>query len=65
MSRPEYQQRVIDEEIELTKKIQALSNFCDGPRWALLSAEEQERMLRQCSHMIAYQNVLAEQIRAF
>ena len=58
--------RVVEEKSELDKKIAALRVFIqtDG-RFALLPAEECDRMRRQYDAMLLYSSILGERIKAF
>jgi hypothetical protein len=60
-----HQQRVVDEKLELDEKLGKLSCFADSEMFAILSANEQTRLLRQYSYMTMYSKVLGERIAAF
>jgi hypothetical protein len=60
-----YQQRVIDEQVELDIKLSALSNFLDAPMFDKLNQPEQNRMARQCYHMQRYNDILSDRIHEF
>lgn len=61
----EYQQRVVNEESELTDKLNKLTAFFETDRYKALHDAEQERMYRQSQHMSKYRDVLLERIQAF
>lgn len=63
----DYQQRVIDEESALDKKIIALGKFIYGlnPTFNKLLPHEQEQLKRQYSLMQSYRGVLLERIWGF
>lgn len=60
-----YQQRVVDEKIELDKKLNALVAFFENPWWAKLAADEQARLRRQSEVMREYSDILGARIGAF
>jgi hypothetical protein len=60
-----YQQRVVDEQIELAIKLSALSNFLETPMFNKLNEHEQNRMMRQCYDMQRYNNILINRIHEF
>jgi hypothetical protein len=60
-----YQDRVVTEEAELDKRIDALSAFLIGRMFISLPEEERERMHRQFALMYRYRAVLRERIEAF
>ena len=61
----DYQQRVVDEQVELNTKIGKLLVFLGSSKFHDLSIDEQARMQRQYSAMQKYSDVLAERITAF
>ena len=61
----EFQQRVVDEKLELDGKITRLKPFLDGDTFQTLPKEEQYRLMRQLSLMAQYSEVLGERITAF
>lgn len=61
----EYQQRVIDEKVELGRKLYLLTVFLDGETFKTLPSEEQERMQRQHVVMKEYSKILGERVAAF
>ena len=61
-----HQQRVVDEQFELSEKLVKLSEFIDGsPIFGTLPPEERERLVRQAVCMTEYSNILLERIAAF
>lgn len=60
-----HQERMLQEEIDLDKKIIALNKFIAGPTFSTLDAAEQERIQRQLTHMGGYLKALHERIDAF
>ena len=60
-----YQQRVREEEGELTEKLNKLDAFLIGPIYPSLPRAEQMRLHRQYLIMQLYQQVLLERIGAF
>ena len=58
-----YQQRVIDEQEELESKLQKLNEFLDGG--AMISATEQENLLKQARIMTEYSEILQTRIEWF
>lgn len=61
----DYQQRVVDEQAALVKKINALDEFTIGVVFANLPDAEKARMEMQLSLMEQYSAVLGERITAF
>ena len=62
---PPFQQRVVEEALDLDTKIGRLKEFAVTTRFEDLAFEEQGRMLRQLTHMNDYSTVLHERIAAF
>ena len=61
-----HQERVINENIELNAKLDALNNFIDTNKsFSSLDSAEQGRLRRQAYVMRAYSDILAERIGAF
>lgn len=60
-----YQQRVITELAELTKKIQALNKFAASIEFDGLPDEEKELLLDQSKAMCAYSAILKKRIDRF
>jgi hypothetical protein len=61
-----YQQRVVEEKVELDKKAKALSDFIGlNPTFETIDAAEQERMKEQCEVMWQYSEILGARIAAF
>jgi len=60
-----FQQRVVDEKVELDKRINKLREFISGDVFDSVSIAEQERMNKQLEIMWQYSNILAERIAAF
>ena len=63
--KPEYQQRVIEEHAELENKAGKLQKFIIGEKFAVVSDEEQRRLVLQHHIMTAYALVLEQRITAF
>jgi hypothetical protein len=62
----DYQQRVIDEKIELDEKLEKLLIFISSDFFSkTISFEEQIRLRKQSVSMTAYSEILAERIEAF
>ncbi len=62
---PPHQQRVVEEEAELNKKLVALAAFLLTPIYASLPTAEKHRLQVQSSHMASYLAVLRDRIAAF
>jgi len=60
-----HQQRVIDEQRELSIKVIALALFISKPIFAEVEADEQSRLTRQLIAMSEYNQILRERINAF
>lgn len=60
-----FQDRVVLEKSELDEKLKALSKFVNEQIFMNLPFAEQDRLLRQRSHMEAYSSVLGQRIAAF
>jgi hypothetical protein len=61
-----HQQRVIDEKVELDKKISGLSMFMEKPgMFGGLPELERMRLFAQRRVMVEYSNILGERIAAF
>lgn len=61
-----HQQRVIDEEKELSERVVKLSDFMlNNPLFPKLPMEERVRLREQERHMCGYRDVLRERIRNF
>lgn len=65
MEKPAYQQRVIDEKIELDDKRAKLQAFLGSDKLAALPEAEQFRLKMQCTVMCMYSDILAARIAAF
>ena len=61
----DYQQRVVDEKIELDEKRQKLTAFYSTPMFHSLPESEQSRLLRQGVAMRTYSEILGERIEEF
>lgn len=61
----DFQQRVVDEKVELDKRLAALVAFSNKAFFATLPKDEQERMNTQRHLMCAYSAVLGARIAAF
>lgn len=63
-----WQKRVVEEKLELDKRISKLNNFICGEsnsNFVRLSAKERARLWRQLDAMKLYSEVLGERIEAF
>jgi hypothetical protein len=60
-----HQTRVIEEHIELSKKVSSLSDFISGSVYVSLCPSEQHRLKFQLEVMRLYAQVLQERITAF
>lgn len=61
-----YQQRVVDEKIELDAKAEALSDFIgNSDIFPTLDTDEQKRLKEQCEIMRQYSEILGQRIAAF
>jgi hypothetical protein len=60
-----YQQRVIDEEKELTDKLVKLDAFLLSPTFLMLPEVEKESMRKQSYYMMRYAQMLKERIARF
>lgn len=60
-----HQQRVVEEQKALAERIDKLKAFSVSPKWFDVPADEQDRMMRQLTHMSRYNEVLEERIAAF
>jgi hypothetical protein len=62
-----WQQRVIDEQSELSSKIEKILAFIGGKETAFASLEtaEQDRLMRQMRIMTSYYDILDERIKHF
>lgn len=63
--RPAYQQRVIDELLELTERANKLEVFFGTATYHTLPGAEQDRLIRQRNIMLSLMAVLEERIEAF
>ena len=64
--RPAYQQRVVDEMLQLRERYEKLTAFIQsGAQFERLDAVEQKRMRVQASAMYIYGETLNERIHAF
>lgn len=61
----DYQQRVINEKIELDARREKLGEFKNTKQFIMLPWQEQERMNTQAHLMTAYSAVLGERIANF
>lgn len=61
----DYQQRVLDEKVELDLKLERLETFLKGEKFKTLDGAEKDRMQRQAAIMRAYSSLLKERIDAF
>lgn len=60
-----HQQRVIDEEKDLSEKLNKLQNFINDEVFSALPHGEQGRLREQADHMLGYRNVLLRRIENF
>ena len=61
----DYQQRVVDEEIALSEKLNKLGAFIHGEVFLTLPEEDRTLLQEQDDHMRAYANVLRQRIERF
>lgn len=66
-TKPSWQQRVVDEHMELRERLTKLHDFIErrGSAFADLDPEEQHRLVMQQHHMHAYLGILADRIGAW
>ncbi len=60
-----FQQRVVDEKVDLSEKLSKLQAFFDTPIFKALPADEQARMRAQAFHMSGYEAALNARIDNF
>lgn len=60
-----FQERVIDEKLEVDTRLSALNKFRASKQHATLPEAEQQRLYRQKLAMENYSSVLSERINAF
>lgn len=60
-----FQQRVVDEESELTEKLNKLGEFIRGKIFQTLPEAERSRLQEQDGYMRSYVDVLRRRIAAF
>lgn len=60
-----YQQRVIEEERDLSEKLKKLSAFIEGSQFGLMPDGEKALLQEQAEHMRAYVIVLKKRIELF
>lgn len=60
-----FQQRVIDEEKELSRKIGRLSEFRETETFKILPEVDRDHLCRQLEAMIQYRNILGLRIARF
>jgi hypothetical protein len=65
MALQSHQERVIAECEGLEKRTTALANFCRSEKFREVDVVEQDRLMRQLSHMTEYLRVLTERVGAF
>lgn len=65
MSKPDYQQRVIDEASELAQKIDKLRDFLYSDKFDTVKKNDQILLFQQLGHMSAYLRVLKERMDNF
>ena len=63
--RPDYQQRVIDEKVQLDDKLAKLLAFFDTPTYAALATPDRLLLIAQHTHMRAYSDTLGTRIARF
>lgn len=60
-----YQQRVLDEKVELDQKLADLLDFSKTPEFDALDENEQRKLVRQSAVMCEYSRVLSDRIHSF
>lgn len=60
-----HEQRVIEEQQELSTKVQALATFIEGETYAKLDQSMRELMFQQLSVMRQYNEILLQRIQLF
>ena len=60
-----FQERVIDEQMDLDMKINRLREFISGETFPGLPEREQDRLREQLHYMLGYNTVLTQRIEAF
>jgi hypothetical protein len=61
-----HQQRVVEEQAELSAKLEKLRDFISAnPMYKSLASEEQNRLAQQMHHMHEYNRILNERAKAF
>lgn len=60
-----FQTRVVEEHKELLIKIEALTKFITGDKFKELPTKDAHLLIKQCSHMEAYADILQERIARF
>ena len=60
-----HQQRVVDENVELSVKIVALGKFIASEKFMSLHVEECRRLVDQIKVMCLYSDILTSRIRVF
>jgi hypothetical protein len=65
ISMKEFQQRAMDERMELSERIYKLSAFLKSEMFQSLPSDEQERLQRQLEIMVQYHTILADRIANF
>jgi len=61
----EYQQRVLDEKVELDDKLGRLQKFLDSSTFKTVDPAEQERLKNQAAAMKQYSDILADRLAHF
>ena len=61
----DYQVRVVTERNELTEKIEKLTAFVEGEKFASVESEEASRLKNQLRVMREYQSILDARLKAF
>lgn len=63
--RPGYQQRIIEEKVELDARRAALRDLCNRQSFLRLSIDERDLLFEQASLMARYSEVLGQRIAWF
>ena len=61
----DYQQRVVDEKLELDGRLERLTAFTESEGFRKVDIGERSRMLHQAIAMETYSKILSERIDAF
>ena len=60
-----YQQRVVEEQVALDIKVEALNTFLEGEQFLTLPEIDQNLLIKQVNLMEEYSHILGERIKRF